>query len=113
MATTPAQGVDTGTYGVDTTVTGITIESVNITETPQVETVPDQKNATVNEIVYDTRKDLRLTYRGTKLAATNGVITFNGVKYAVDSHEEAGSYNALKRYNLSAHRFDNFPASVS
>ena len=40
----------------------------------------------------------------------NSTVTYNGVKYYVDSHESAGSYNGLKRYNLSAHRFDNAPA---
>lgn len=110
MATTPATPT-AETYGIATATTGITVESESITETPMVEPVPDQKNATVNEIVYDTRKDLKLTYRGTKLTATNGVISYNNVKYAVDSHEDAGTYNGLKRYNLSAHRFDNFPAN--
>lgn len=109
MATTPATAT-TEVYGIETTATGITIESETITESPQVETVPDQKNAVVDEIKYDTRIDLKLTYRGTKLADNNGVITYNGVKYAVDSHESAGSYNGLKRYNLSAHRFTNFPS---
>lgn len=111
MATTPATPTAAETYGIATATTGITVESESITETPMVEPVPDQKNATVNEIVYDTRKDLKLTYRGTKLTATNGVISYNNVKYAVDSHEDAGTYNGLKRYNLSAHRFDNFPAN--
>ena len=110
MSTTPATPT-AETYGIGTATTGITVESETITETQMVEPVPDQKNATVNEIVYDTRKDLKLTYRGTKLTATNGVITYNSVKYAVDSHEDAGTYNSLKRYNLSAHRFDNFPAN--
>ena len=59
--------------------------------------------------MYDTRTDLKLTYRGTKLTATGNVVTVNNVKYYVDSHEEAGSYNGLKRYNLSAHRFTNCP----
>jgi len=108
MATTPSAAT-TEEYGVSTTITGATIESETITTTPQVETVPDQKNAVVNEIVYDTRVDLKLTYRGTKLTETNGCVTYNSTKYAVDSHEEAGSYNGLKRYNLSAHRYDNFP----
>ena len=109
MATTPATAT-AEEYGIATTATGITIESETITESPQVEPVPDQKNAVVDEIKYDTRIDLKLTYRGTKLADTNGVITYNVVKYAVDSHESAGSYNGLKRYNLSAHRFTNFPS---
>ena len=109
MATVPAQA-DTGTYGIPVTATGITIESITITETPQTETVPDQANAVVNEITYDKRVDLKLTYRGTKLTETNGCVTVDGVKYFVDSHEEAGTYNGLKRYNLTGHKFNNFPA---
>lgn len=109
MATTPATKT-AEEYGVSTTLTGVTIESATITTTPQVETVPDQKNAVVDEIVYDTRVDLKLTYRGTRLAETDGAVTYGGKKYAVDSHEEAGNYNGLKRYSLSAHRFDNFPS---
>ncbi len=109
MATVPASA-DSGTYGISVTETGITIESINVTEAPQTETVPDQANAVVNEITYDTRTELRLTYRGTKLSPTNGCVTINSVKYFVDSHEEAGTYNGLKRYNLTGHRFTNFPS---
>ena len=115
MATTPASP-DTGTYGVSETITGITIESLNVTESPQTEPVPDQVNATANEIVYDTRKELRLTYRGTKLTVSGGKVTFvsaigGSTVWAVDSHEDAGTYNGLKRYTLVAHRFDNFPSA--
>lgn len=109
MATTPASP-DTGTYGISETVSGITIESLSKTSSPLAEPVPDQKNAVVNEIKYDTRTDIRLTYRGTKLTESDGVVTVDGVKYFVDSHEEAGTYNGLKRYNLTAHKFDNFPS---
>ena len=115
MATTPATAT-AEEYGIATTATGITIESENITDSPVVETVPDQKNATVKEIKYDKRTDLKLTYRGTKLTETagengeNDTVTYNSVKYYVDSHEKAGTYNGLQRYNLSAHRFSTYPA---
>ena len=115
MATTPATAT-AETYGVETTATGITVESETITESPVVETVPDQKNAVVKEIKYDKRTDLKLTYRGTKLTETagengeNDTVTYNGVKYYVDSHEKAGTYNGLQRYNLTAHKFNNAPA---
>lgn len=108
MATTPASVA--GTYGISTTATNITIESLSITEAPQREQVPDQANAVANEIVYDTRTDLKLTYRGTKLSVSSGVVTFNSVKYFVDTHEDAGTYNGLQRYNLTAHRFVNCPS---
>lgn len=115
MATTPTTAT-AETYGVETVTTGITVESETITESPVVETVPDQKNAVVKEIKYDKRTDLKLTYRGTKLTETagqngeNDTVTYNSVKYYVDSHEKAGIYNGLQRYNLSAHKFMNSPA---
>lgn len=115
MATTPATPT-AETYGIETTTTGITVESETITETPIVEPVPDQKNATSKEIKYDKRTDLKLTYRGTKLTETagqngeNSTVTYDGVKYYIDSHESAGVYNGLHRYNLSAHKFENAPA---
>ena len=109
MATVPANAT-AETYGVETVTEGITVESENISDSPIVETVPDQKNAVTKEIKYDKRIDLKLTYRGTKLTESDGVVTVDGVKYFVDSHEEAGTYNGLKRYNLIAHKFDNAPA---
>lgn len=119
MATTPATPT-TEQYGITETASGITIESLTETPSPIGEPVPDQKNATVKELYVDTRYDLRLTYRGTKLTETAGTvggentkITFNNKTYYVDSHESAGTYNGLKRYNLVAHRFDNAPGSAS
>lgn len=108
MATTPASVA--GDYGIETTATGITIETLSITDHPQKEPVPDQKNAVANEITYDTRVELRLTYRGTKLSAPGGIVAFNGTNWSVDSHEDAGTYNGLHRYTLVAHRFDNYPS---
>ena len=115
MATTP-QAATAEQYGVETVTEGITVESENISDSPIVETVPDQKNAVRKEHKYDKRTDLKLTYRGTKLAETagengeNDTVTYNGVKYYVDTHEKAGIYNGLQRYNLTAHKFDNAPA---
>ena len=119
MATTPATAT-TEVYGIAETANGITIENLTETPTPIAEPVPDQKNATVKEMYVDTRYDLSLTYRGTKLTETAGEVggentkvSFNSKTYYVDSHEAAGTYNGLKRYNLSAHRFDNAPAAGS
>ncbi len=115
MATVPANAT-AETYGVETVTEGITVESETITDSPQVETVPDQKNAVRKEHKYDKRTDLKLTYRGTKLTETpgengeNDTVTYNGVKYYVDTHEKAGIYNGLQRYNLTAHKFNNAPA---
>lgn len=97
-------------YGISTTLADYVIESENITDTPQVEAIPNQKNQTADEIQYDTRYELRLTVRGkTKPAAT--ILTYGSNKWAVDSVEEAGSYNGLRRYNITAHRTSLYPAS--
>lgn len=102
MATT------TEVYGISETITGITIETRNISEQPLAEPIPDQQNHVTAEKCYSTRKNLTLTYRGTKLSlkqGTSNVITIDSVDWFVDSHEEAGSYNGLKRYTLTAHCF--------
>ena len=104
-------------YGIATTLADYVIESENITETPQIETVPNQTNQVADEIQYDTRYELRLTVRGkTKPAATILAYGKNGsadVKWAVDSVEEAGSYNGLRRFNITAHRTTLYPAAAA
>ncbi len=111
MATTPA-AVD-GIYGISTTLAGFTIESENITESPQKELVPDQANAVANEITYDTRYELRLTVRGASAPVVSDAFGYAGKKWSVDSVEKAGTYNGLQRYNITAHRYTNWPAQAA
>ena len=112
MATTPATAT-TETYGISETLTGYTIESDNITDTPQVEEVRDQKNALINEIKYDTLVELRLVVRGETKPTAGSDITYNNVKYRISSVEDAGSYNGLRRYTVTAKKADNFPRQGS
>lgn len=99
-------------YGITSALDGYVIESENITDTPQVETVPNQKNQVADEIQYDTRYELRITVRGkTKPAAT--ILAYASNKWAVDSVEEAGSYNGLRRYNITAHRTSLYPGTAT
>ena len=100
MAETTAHGK----YGIDLTLEGYTIENYNKTKTPRREEVPNQKNQVVKEIRYDTRHELRLTVRGNAEPSADA-ITFDGATYIVDSVDEAGSYNGLQRFNISAHRY--------
>lgn len=97
-------------YGIVETLAGYVIESVNDTETPQIEPVPDQKNKLKDEIQYDTRIDLRLTVRG-KNKPSAGILDFDNKKWAVDSVEKAGIYNGLRRWNITAHRTDDYPGT--
>lgn len=98
-------------YGISKTVQGIVIETMNTTENPLAEPIPDQQNHVTDEKHYSTRIDLKLTYRGTKLTVNGNKVSFDSKDWFVDSHEDAGSYNGLKRYNLSAHRFEKAGSS--
>lgn len=96
-------------YGVSETIAGYTIESINITDSDQREQVHNQTNAVVKELIYDTRYDLKCTLRG---ASKPSAATFNGigganVKWIIDSIEDAGTYNGLRRWNVAGHRYTN------
>lgn len=108
--------------GVHNTLAGFVIESETITETPIREETDDQYGRRANEEVYDTRTELRLTIFGKNGApdinsvistfagaAQYKYITYGGAIYVVDSIEEAGTYNGKRRWNISAHKYDNFP----
>ena len=102
-----------GKYGVDKTMTDCTIESYNIRRMPQLEPVPDQHNAVQKEIKYDTRTELQATVRtagSSPVPAASDTLTFDGDTYVVDTVEEAGTYNGLLRFNITAHHFAATPS---
>lgn len=96
------------TYGVTDVLANYIIESINKTESPLLEQVPDQRNAVRKEIQYDTLYELRMTIRGSnKPSLTNGALTVGGQAYIIDTIEDAGTYNGLKRYNVTGHAYAN------
>ena len=109
MAATPSTAT-TETYGIAETLSGYTIESATLTKTPQVEEVRDQKNALINEIKYDTLAELRLVVRGASAPTEGTDITYDSVKYRISQVEDAGTYNGLRRFTVTAKKTDNFPA---
>ena len=115
MSTTPS--IEAGTpRGIQHTLENFVIETESITPADRSEDVPDQQGAIADEINYDIRTDLRLTVRsattGVDAPTTAGTTNFQyaGSKWKVDSVEEAGSYNGLRRWNINAHKYENFPA---
>lgn len=104
--------------GIQNTLAGYVVETENITPADRSEEVPDQNGAIADEISYDKRTDLRLTVRsattGKTAPATAGSASFQyaDAKWKVDSVEEAGSYNGLRRWNIVAHRYTNYPAQA-
>lgn len=95
MATTP-ETTTAEQYGIAETAPGITIESLTETPSPIGEPIPDQKNATVKEVYVDTRIDLALTYRGTKLTEKAGTV---GGDQALDARQ--GTLTATARLSTA------------
>ena len=124
MATTPAS-ITGSPRGISHTLTDFVVENEDINETPVQEDFDDQNGARADEKVYDTRVDLSLTVYGAKagaditarltaIANSGGKsIAYAGKNWKVDSVREAGTYNGRRRWTITAHRFDNFPAQSS
>lgn len=124
MATVPAS-ISGSPRGIANTLSGFVVESEEFNETPVQEDFDDQNGARADEQVYDTRVDLNLTVYGasanadissalTALTGSGGkTITYASKKWKVDSCREAGTYNGRRRWTITAHRYDNFPAQGS
>ena len=115
MATTPAIAAGTP-RGIANTLSGYVVETESITPADRSEEVPDQQGAIADETSYDVRTDLRLTVRSAKATvaappaeAGSASFSYDGKVWKVDDVEEAGTYNGLRRWNINAHRFENFP----
>ena len=96
-------------YGVNKTLSGFTVETYTVSEKPSREEVRNQQNKVTKEIRYETRYDLQLTVRGASAPSSTG-ITFDGQNWIVDDVSEAGSYNGLLRFNVTAHRYSGCDA---
>lgn len=117
MATTPT-GIDKPARGIARTLDGYILQNESIKEAPISEETDDQNGARADEEVYDHRFDLSLTAVSktstrTPPTHTNDLITYDSKTWKVDEIEEAGSYNGKLRFNVRAHRYDNYPAAAS
>ena len=129
MATSPTE-IKGSPRGITNKLDGFVVESENINDAPVQEEFDDQDGARADEQVFDNRKDLKLTvYGATANAAISSVIVAmptgytgkrikypsgsDGVWYKGDNVEEAGTYNGRRRWNITAHKFDNFPPQTT
>lgn len=116
MATTPVD-IEAGTpRGIQRTLENFVIETESITPADRSEEVPDQNGAIADEINYDIRTNLRLTVRSAKATvsappavAGSASFSYDDKLWKVDDVEEAGTYNGLRRWNINAHRYVNYP----
>lgn len=123
MATTPT-GISGSPRGISNTLDGFVVENEEFNESPVQEDFDDQNGARADEKVYDTRVDLNLTVYGKTaeadiekvlmaIANSGGKkISYASKTWKVDSVREAGTYNARRRWTITAHRYDNFPAQA-
>lgn len=121
MATVPSS-ISGSPRGIQNTLTGFVVESEEFAPTPVQEDFDDQNGARADERVYDTRRDLTLTVYGasasadissvlTPLSPSGGyTMTYAGQVWKVDIPREAGTYSGRRRWTITAHRYDNFPA---
>ena len=120
MATTP-EIIEAGTpRGIQRTLANFVIETESITPADRSEEVPDQKGAIADEINYDIRTNLRLTVRSAKATvsappavAGSANFSYDDKVWKVDDVEEAGTYNGLRRWNINAHRYTNYPTQTT
>ena len=121
MATVPTS-ISGSPRGIQNTLSNFVIENEEFNDTTVQEDFDDQNGARADEKVYDNRKDITLTIYGananadvedlkTAIANSGGfTITYGGAKYKIDSIREAGTYNSRRRWTITGHKFDNFPA---
>ena len=129
MPTSPAE-IKGSPRGITNTLTGFVVESESINDAPVQEEFDDQGGARADEQVYDNRVDLKLTVYGATSSASIGSVVVamptgytgkrikypsgsGGVWYKVDNVEEAGTYNGRRRWNITGHKFDNFPPQTT
>ena len=121
MATTPTP-FTTSIRGVSASFANGSIEDINVTKNVIAEQVPDQYGAIACEMVYDHRYDLTFTMHaaGSTAPTMPGVTLSNfdakdgeGAKsWHVDNCAQAGTYQGVTRWTITAHRYDNSPASA-
>lgn len=105
-------------YGIDTTITGLIIQNVVITNSRVTDDTYDQKNALVSQLDVDQRWDGQMTVigpddeSGSFSEADVGDITFqyDSKNWKVTGVTFTGAYNDKKTYNVTFFRTVNFPS---
>ena len=127
LTPTSAEGITKDGWGIDAALNGFIIQSANVTCSRITDPTQDQKGAVISELDYDQQWNLTLDVIGNpgsgKVAdfedAQIGVdvgdtaFSWNGHNWKVDSVTYQGSFQDKKRYQITAHRYKNFPSSGS
>ena len=122
-----AEGITKDGWGIDATLTGFIIQSATVNCSRITDPTQDQKGAVISELDYDQKWDLTLDVIGNPGSSTvadfedaqigvevgDTAFSWNGHTWKVDSVTYQGSFQDKKRYQITAHRYKNFPASGS
>ena len=111
---------DAALRGVRVEIDGYVAQNVNITRSPQRQEYADQNGAIRGGAEYDARYEFSATVYATGASTASPfdgkdrvAIAIDGTTncWALDSVQEAGTYNDVTRWTVSAHRFLNWPTA--
>ena len=106
-------------WGIDSTLSGFIIQDVTISEERITDTTNDQKGAVVSQLDYDKHWTMSMTVIGGDgsedgsvgtIVAGDTAFTWAGHKWKVTNVTYRGNYQSKKMYDVSAERWENFPA---
>lgn len=122
---TSAEGITNAGWGIDATLSGYIIQNITVTGSRVTDNTQDQKGAVIGELDYDQQWTLNFDVIGNPSTVSDaedanlpGLVvgdtgfTFNGHKWKIDSVTYTGSFQDKKRWNVTAHRWANFPAQA-
>lgn len=113
--------VDGTAWGIDCTLSGFIIQSVDYTEDRSTDQTQDQKGRVVHELDYDKHYTCTVQVIGTGTLPAVGKEDFTftdntevgGAKnWKVQSVTYNGSYNDKKKYTINLERWENYPANT-
>lgn len=123
LTPTTAEGIKSDGWGIDATLSGYIIQNITVTGSRVTDNTQDQKGAVIGELDYDQQQTLSFDVIGNPTSVSDAEdaklpglevgdtgFTFNGHKWKIDSVTYTGSFQDKKRWNVTAHRWANFPA---
>ena len=106
---------DESARGITKVLTGFVFQTYNIRRAPLGLEYPDQQGAIRGGAKYDTRYNLTATVYSVDADRDEPVagdrFDFDGRRWVLDDCAEAGTYNDLLRWNITAHRYNNWPTA--
>lgn len=109
-------------WGIDCTLSGFIIQSVDFTEDRSTDQTQDQKGRVVHELDYDKHYTCTVQVIGTGTLPEVGKEDFKFLanenkvdvvkNWKVQSVTYNGSYNDKKKYTINLERWQNYPANT-